>query len=146
MGLEQGPVEAWRQLQLTIDRIVPMALEHGLAGLSPAERVVLLVWTYSFSVDNGGHASFFYNSYGEFAHETVVALEDVGASAYARILGRAIQQFPDGKVPQGLDARNDALNALPDDCNEVFERLDADYYLQGSDELMERLLVYSRAS
>lgn len=40
-------LEAWKQLQPTIDRISPLAVERGIAALSDAERSVLLVWVIS---------------------------------------------------------------------------------------------------
>lgn len=49
---------------------------NGCESLHPADRTVYLVASYVAAVNNGGHASFFYNSHGEFAHETVEALLD----------------------------------------------------------------------
>ena len=63
------------------------------------------MWSYPAAINNGGHASFFYNSYGEHAHETVQALNEVGASEYAAILNRAIDLFPARHIPRGIDER-----------------------------------------
>jgi hypothetical protein len=139
-------MEAWKQLQPTIDRIVPLAFERGLETLSPAERNVLLVWASPAAVNNGGHASFFYNSYGEHAHETVQALSDIGAPEYAAILHRAIDLFPARDIPRGIDERNASLDALPEAAHQVMDALDAEFYELGDDELLDRLLTFWKMS
>jgi hypothetical protein len=135
-------MEAWKQLQPTIDRISPMAFERGMSALSPAERSVLLVWSYPAAINDGGHASFFYNSYGEHAHETVQALHEVGAPEYAAILNRAIDLFPARQIPRGTEERNASLDSLPEAAHQAMETLDDEFYVLGDDALMDRLLKF----
>jgi hypothetical protein len=135
-------MEAWEQLQPTIDRLSPVASERGISALSPAERNVLLAWSYPAAVNDGGHASFFYNAYGEHAHETVQALNAVGAPEFAALLSRAIDLFPGRHVPSDSDERNASFDALPDDAHEVLEALDQQFYELGDDELFNRLLHF----
>lgn len=135
-------MKAWNHLQPIIDRIAPLAFERGLQALSPKERTVLLVWSYPLAVNDGGHASFFYNSYGEHAEDTVKALNAVGSPEYAQILSRAIELFPDRHIPRDLEQRNDALDALPDSAGEAMQALDAEFYALGDDELITRLLKF----
>lgn len=68
----------------------------GLAALSDIERVVALVSTVNFEVELGGLSSFFYNSAGDHAGETVLALEAVGAVYAAKALREAVASIPDG--------------------------------------------------
>jgi len=135
-------MEAWEHLQPVINRIVPVAFDRGLGALTPAERSVFLVWSYPAAINDGGHASFFYNPSGEYAHDTVQALNDVGASEYAQILSRAIDLFPDRHIPRDLDERNASLDALSDDTNQAMESLDDEFFALGGDELLERLLSF----
>lgn len=135
-------MEAWKQLQPTIDRIAPLAFARGIDALSLAERCVLLVWSYGLAINDGGHASFFYNSYGGHALETVEALKEVGAPEYAAILRRAIELFPAGRIPHDIEERNALLESLPDDADQIMERLDNEFYALGDDELMDRLLKF----
>lgn len=135
-------MEAWKQLQPTIDRISPLAFERGMAALSPTERSVLLVWSYPAAVNDGGHASFFYNSYGEHAHETVKALDEVGAPEYAAILSRALDLFPARQIPRGIDERNATLDSLPEEAHQIMETLDDEFYALGDDKLIDRLLKF----
>jgi len=71
----------------------------GLAHLSATERVVVLVAIANFDVELGGLSSFFYNSAGDHAAETVTALETVGATRAAAALRAAIAKFPGGAAP-----------------------------------------------
>lgn len=130
-------------LQLVVDRIIPIAFDRGLDALTPAERNVFLVWSYPAAINDGGHDSFFYNSHGEHAHETVQALHDIGSSDFAQILSRAIDLFPDRYIPRDIDERNDAHQALPESASEIMEQLDQEFYaLDEGEVLLSRLLRY----
>lgn len=68
----------------------------GLAALTDAERVVVLVARANFEVELGGLTAFFYNSAGDHAAETVPALEAVGAMKAAEALRAAMAEFRGG--------------------------------------------------
>ncbi len=135
-------MEAWEYLQPVIDVLVPRAHQQGLVSLSPTEQIVYLVWCYPGAVNNGGHASFFYNSTGQFAAETVTALQQLGEPEYAQILSRAIEQFPKCIVPHGIEERNEKFNALPARAHDVMEDCDNTFYALGDARLMARLLAF----
>ena len=82
-----------------------------LIGLSPSERAAHLALWYSGEVGNGGHAQYFMNLWGSFAHETVDSLETLGLEEAASILGDAIRVFPDQHLPKERTARLAALGA-----------------------------------
>jgi hypothetical protein len=77
----------------------------GLAHLAPAERVVVLVSRANFEIELGGLSGFFYNSAGNYAAETVPALEAVGAEHASAALGAAIALFPGGSSPPDREQR-----------------------------------------
>jgi len=137
-------MEAWQYLQPVMDTLVPKVAKHGLGSLSPSEQVVYLVWSYSGAVNNGGHASFFYNSYGQFAAETVSAFRELGAPEYAQVLNRAIEQFPHSAVPHDIDKRNTVFNDLPSCAHQVMEKCDGQFYALGDERLFAQLLSFWR--
>lgn len=51
-------------------------------------------------INNGGFNQYFYNSSGDFAHETIASLRTIGANKTADILQQAIDQFPNSAVPK----------------------------------------------
>ena len=139
-------MEPWEHLQPIIDRLIPLALDRGLDAITPAERDLFLAWTYPGEVDNGGHASFFYNHAGEFAHETVQALHNVGAPEFAAILSKAIDLFPERHVPRDIEECNEVFNTFSDEAGEMLEQLDQEFYaLDKGAELMARLLRFWNA-
>jgi hypothetical protein len=110
----------------------------GMALLTPAERVVVLVSRANFEIELGGLDVFFYNSAGEEAVPTVAALEAVGATRAAAALRAANVLFPGGSPPRDREERfagleivrglpGDPLAALARDVGgdepDVFSRL-----------------------
>ncbi|MBL0924157.1 MAG: DMP19 family protein [Sphingomonadaceae bacterium] len=154
MGIEGTPLglinsckdrirlESWEHLQPTINRIVPLAIDSGLSALSSAEQNTFLVWSYSGAICNGGHASFFFNSYGEYANETVTALTAVGLPEFASLLSRAINLFPNSFVPIEIDERNTAFQNLPEAAHDNMDALDDDFFKFGDGYLMDSLVAY----
>ena len=135
-------MEPFRSLQLVVNALAPRAFAEGLSTLSRRERNIYLCWCYPAAVDNGGHASFFYNSTGEHAKETVEALLEVGAPAYATILNRAIAQFPGRDVPANLKQRNTVFAKLSSAAHSQMEACDNAFLALGSEALLGRLHEY----
>lgn len=138
-------MEASQYLQSVIDVAIPRLARQGLGALCRAEQVVYLAWSYAGAVNNGGHASFFYNSYGEVAEETESALLELGLHDYAQILTRSIDQFPGRVVPRDSEMRNAAFDALPPHGHEAMEECDRRFLALGDERLFQQLLAYWRA-
>ncbi|MEO7247778.1 MAG: DMP19 family protein [Novosphingobium sp.] len=135
-------MEAWEKLQPIIDRINPIEINDGMAALTAKEQDVLLVWCYDGAVNNGGHVSFFYNSSGRDAGQTVEALNRIGAQPHAAMLDKAIDLFPDRIVPRDIDERNDALSQMPEAHNGILSALDDEFFGVDYNLLMDKLLAY----
>ena len=79
-------------------------------------------------INNGGFNQYFYNSSGDFAHETITSLRAIGAGKTAGILQKAIDQFPGSVVPKDRVKRQEVLEKIEDKANEVWEQLDQAFY------------------
>lgn len=79
-------------------------------------------------INNGGFNQYFYNSSGDFAHETITSLRAIGANKTADILQKAIEQFPSSAVPKDRTKRQEILEQIEDTANEVWEQLDQTFY------------------
>ena len=77
----------------------------GLASLTAVEKTVVLTSSVNFEVEMGGLSTFFYNSAGDHAAETVIALEGIGATYAAAALRSAIARFPGGSAPADRELR-----------------------------------------
>jgi len=79
-------------------------------------------------INNGGFNQYFINSSGNFAHQTIQSLKDIGANTTAGILQKAIDQFPDKKVPQDRDQRIVIIEDIEETANKVWEELDEKFF------------------
>ena len=90
---------------------------RGAAELDELERTVVLVWTVTGIVGNGG---FEYLFGGDLPgdpdyHLSLEAFERIGCQDAARSLRDAIAVFPDGKVPEDGKRRRAMYMARPED-------------------------------
>lgn len=79
-------------------------------------------------INNGGFNQYFFNSSGDFTHETINSLQTIGANKTADILQQAIDQFPESTVPKERTNRQEVLEQIEDTANEVWEQLDQAFY------------------
>ncbi len=84
-------------------------------------------------INNGGFNQYFINSSGDFAHQTIQSLTAIGATTTADILQKAIEQFPDKKVPQDKDERIELVEQIEETANEVWEELDQKFFEYADD-------------
>ena len=79
-------------------------------------------------INNGGFNQYFYNSSGDFVHDTTISLQTIGANKTADILQQAIDQFPNSTVPKDRTQGQEVLEQIEDTANEVWEQLDQAFY------------------
>lgn len=79
-------------------------------------------------INNGGFNQYFYNSSGDFAHETLTSLRTIGANKTEKILQHAIDQFPKSIVPKDNAERRVIVEQIEDKANEAWEQLDQAFY------------------
>lgn len=117
--------------------------ESGHDRLDERDRTIIAIWSLIGEVGNGGFSQFFYNSSGDWAIETVEALERIGANHVARIVRSVIADFPGGSPSPDRVVRHRQIAALPED-----DELDEKWFLLGlqicevEDDLLESLTLY----
>lgn len=80
-----------------------------LSKLSYVQRVVLYIANVTGEVNNGGFNQFYFNTSGNYAHETHEALQFISANKTAGILKQANDLWPDQLVPRDRDKRFEML-------------------------------------
>ena len=75
-------------------------------------------------INNGGFNQYFYNSSGDFAHQTLISLRQINAIKTADILQLAIDQFPNSIVAKDRSERQEILETIEEKADEVWEQLD----------------------
>lgn len=100
----------------------------GFEGLTHAERVAYCIDGLEREVNNGGFDQFFVNSAGDWAQETVSALEQIGALQTAALMRQAMAVFPGAKPATDRDERFEQLSALSVEDRARFNELDGAFY------------------
>lgn len=112
-------------------------------GLSPApQKNLYLAHAFYDEVNNGGFYQYFFNSIGMHAHETVKVLEGIGADEAANLLQKAIEQFPDSRVPQDRAKRVIVLEKISKRAEKVWRELEFQFDDSRKKELAELNLEY----
>ena len=75
-------------------------------------------------INNGGFNQYFYNSSGDFSHQTLISLRQINATKTANILQLAIDQFPNSAVPKDRSERQKILGKIEEKAEEAWEQLD----------------------
>jgi len=79
-------------------------------------------------VNNGGFYQYYYNSSGDFAHETIDSLKAIGANKTAEIVKIANDQFPEMKVPKDRVERQNILDQIKEKADEIWEELTQKFF------------------
>ena len=84
-------------------------------------------------INNGGFNQYFFNSSGDFAHKTIQSLLTISATQTADILQKAIEQFPNGNVPEDRTERQEILEQIQETADLVWEELDQKFFTYEDD-------------
>jgi len=140
---EEDPIGVlWPFLVDTVFR--GQSAREEVESLTPSAQVLYYAQVLDAEVFNGGFHQYFSNSSGKYAHETVVALNTLRAPLTASLLLRAIGTFPNNRVPQRRDERNEELDKTD---AKTLDILDDEYYAlekNGDEDLGERILSFMK--
>lgn len=115
---------------IEIDKFICEQCNYGdnIEKLTEQQRNFYYNQNLEREVNNGGFKQYFYNSSGDFAHETVESLNLIRAAKTASILQRAIDQFPDRTVQKDRIERQTTLESIEQSAAEVWEELDQIFF------------------
>lgn len=119
-----------RQIVMDLYNVISQKCENGdlINELNGIERVFYLCQTFALSMCDGGIESYYSETSGNFANETVEALLEMKANRTALILDRANGIFHEGVVPEDQQLRIEELKSL--DYREIswlFDLLDHEF-------------------
>ncbi|MCR9249177.1 MAG: DMP19 family protein [bacterium] len=101
---------------------------EDLTVLKDFERDILYLDLLEGQVLNGGFDQYFFNSSGEFAHETLATLQNRGLPYFADLLEKAIKLFPVLPIPKNTMIRRDAMEEVSEKVEEQWDNLDDLFY------------------
>ncbi len=97
---------------------------NGLQQLPEHTRDLYVVQYFRREFELGGLEYYFYNTASDHAFETVDALRAMNAPETADILQQAFDVFPQGRPSREVTKRQDVLDDLTTDQQELLTRLD----------------------
>jgi hypothetical protein len=112
--------------------------QYGFEKMNDSERVVSLVSYLYYEVEFGNIDGFYYNSAGDYAVETVWALEQIGAKCAAIALKQINALFPGGVPAKDQSTRQEDLERLSSQPDDPFEELEEEF-LSDETSIWERL-------
>ena len=120
---------------IELDNFIGELCDYGdnYGKLTEPQKLFYLNQNLEREINNGGFNQYFCNSSGENAHETVLSLKAIGADKTADILQKAIDQFPDKKVPKDRDERIEIVENIEDKATQVWTELDQRFYVYEDD-------------
>jgi hypothetical protein len=111
----------------TYSAIWPRYKKFGFENLIDQERTIFCTWQFVCEVNNGGIHQFLSNPSGEFASETVDALEKIQMPYAASLLRRALIAFPEPAKDHRTRAQQ--LRSLPKSVrDDLFNDLTGDFF------------------
>ena len=102
--------------------------DKDFESLNQLEKNVLFVEMLEGQVNNGGFDQYFFNSSGEYAHETLNALEEIKAPQMAELLNQAIKVFPSLPIPKDTEQRRECMEGISESISETWDKLDDLFY------------------
>jgi hypothetical protein len=120
---------------IELDNFIGELCSYGdeMDKLTEPQRLFYLNQNLEREVNNGGFNQYFINSSGDYAHETLGSLKAIGADITAKLLQKAIDQFPNKKVPQDRDERIELVEQIEEIANEVWEELEQKFFEYNDD-------------
>lgn len=100
----------------------------GFDNLTEPEKVFYCVYWLEGEVNNGGFNQYFFNSAGDFAQETVVALRKIGAHYTADILLQSFSVFPKNSPIRDRYKRQKVLLKIGEEKEEFLNELDEKFF------------------
>lgn len=84
-------------------------------------------------INNGGFNQYFFNSSGAHAYKTVLSLKLINAHKTAALLQAAIDEFPYKTVPEDNGIRQQLVDDISEQADEVWNELDQRFYVYEED-------------
>jgi hypothetical protein len=117
--------------------------QRGYNSLTEAEKTFNVVYWLEAEINNGGFNQYFFNSAGDYAQETVMALRRIGAHHTSEILLAAMGLFPGRAPSQDHYKRQEQVLSLGEQGEAAMEELDQEFYAY-ADPIGSLLIEYVR--
>lgn len=125
---------------MAIDEILCPIYDGDCQDLTEYELNFCYIEELERQINSGGFNSYFYYSYGDYALETIKALEAIASTVFTSILKEAVVVFADNYTA-AEEERSELIDDNEDMYNEKWNKLDDRFY-KYSEKIHEFLLSY----
>jgi len=117
------------ELAISMFEFICQITDYGedISELSQPQKNFYYIQLLEAEINNGGFDQYFFNSAGEFAQETILALGEINAIKTVTILQSAIECFPNKIAPKDRFDRQTAMEEI-NNREESFDVLDEKFY------------------
>jgi hypothetical protein len=137
-----GNLNSWELLhELYVKYLVFAEYGDEFQKLTKSQMALCLTYEFDKEVKNGGIDQYFFNSSGNYTHETVKALQTIGAAQTSALLQECINVWPDKIVPKDWENRRDSIQNIDDEAKTVWEDCTGRFY-KGDEIIPELLFAY----
>lgn len=116
-----------RVLDALVWRLGQKSENRGWTNLNDTERRLIAVYAMEEEVLDGGFKQYFSTDLGVDADVALAGLKDMGATATANIVERAMAQFPGGKPPADNEQRREMIDKIETAAETVWKQCDDAY-------------------
>ena len=109
------------------DDTIKDELKHIKSG-TPGQKALYTLTLFMREIDNGGFQQFFWNSSGIYSYEVLNGFRLIRMCDYYKIVEKAFNFFPKGKVPLKLEKRRKFLQKNEMNLDDYFEPLNDEIY------------------
>jgi Domain of unknown function (DUF4375) len=122
-------------IMIALDNSITSLCEFGdsLNRLTEPQKNFFYIQNLEREVNNGGFNQYFFNSDGDYAHETLIALNAIGANHALIIMQTAINEFPNHIVPKDRNKRQEVLKEIEKKASKTWDKLDSTFYTYPDD-------------
>jgi hypothetical protein len=117
-----------QEVIIEIDNLLSPIFYKNPDKLTLSEKNIVYIEELEREINNGGFDQYFYNSSGDYAMETINALEIIESKIFLNLLKMAVNKFPNGIVPKDRNERQKILLEITEDNEELWNDLDEEFY------------------
>ena len=109
--------------------------------LSEAEQTFVLIDIFESEINTNGLFGFFYNSSGEYAHEVLLAFQNIKAETSAEIIDSAIRVFKTLPIAKDILLRRQQISELKQEELDLWSKLEFKL-IESKEDIIKLLINY----
>jgi hypothetical protein len=133
--------ESGQKAIMAIDDLLSQIFYSDPETLSEEEKDIVYIEELEKEINNGGFNQFFFNSSGSYTEEIIESLRKIGSVKLLSLVENAKTQFPNSIIPKDDNERQELVEKIQDQANDIWNELDNEFYKYEED-IYSLMLIY----